>query len=380
MPSLASMSLWIRRAPTAALGVLFAAAILVEAAALAQSWGLRYWAFGGPAAAVVCALALLRHRRPIVLAVAGLAVAALAILVAHLAGRPAEPGPAMALGLAVLVGSAVRRQPPVPAGAIAAGGLAIVVAGQLASSGASEIAPVTTIGAPVWLLSVVVGVSLRLLDDRARDTAERVRTTERLELARELHDVVAHHITAMLIQAQATQVVARRDPGAVPESLAGMETAGAEALTAMRRVVGLLRDADDTAPTSPGPEQLAALVDRFARQGPAVRLKVPPNAASWPPEVTTTLYRVVQEALTNVARHAPGAGSVSVIVDDDPRGLTLEIVDDAPPSAPRRRGGYGLVGMRERVEALGGTLDAGPRPAGGWSVRAVLPASTVAAR
>jgi signal transduction histidine kinase len=136
----------------------------------------------------------------------------------------------------------------------------------------------------------------------------------------------------------------------------------------MRRVVGLLRDADDT--VSLAPERLSELVARF--DGPAVRLRLPDGSTAWPPEVTSTVYRVVQESLTNVARHAPRARSVEVSVGQDASSITVEVVDDGPATR-RHRGGYGLVGMRERVEALGGTMAAGPGDGVGWAVRARLP-------
>jgi signal transduction histidine kinase len=140
-------------------------------------------------------------------------------------------------------------------------------------------------------------------------------------------------------------------------------------------VVGLLRYADDGAATTPGPEQLTELVRRFDGRGPAVRLRLPADELPMPPEVTSTVYRIVQESLTNVARHARHARSAIVSVAQDQESVTVEITDDAPPGPARHphRGGYGLVGMRERVEALGGTLHVGPRPGIGWSVRATLP-------
>jgi signal transduction histidine kinase len=307
----------------------------------------------------------------------GLAVAVLAILTARLFHLPAEPGPALALGLSVLIGSAVRILPPVQAGAVVGGGFAVVAGSGLAVlSASSGGTTVVVLNGLAWLAAVVVGVSLRLLDSRARATAQQVRRAERLELARELHDVVAHHITGMLIQAQAAQVVARKNPGEVMESLADIEVAGSEALVAMRRVVGLLRDTEDAAPVLPRSEEVSTLVERFNRQGrPTVNLHMPDGDTVWPPEVTSTVYGIVQEALTNVLRHAQHARSVTVSVDQEPHGVIVEVVDDAPQAAIRghHRGGYGLVGMRERVEILGGTLHAGRGPAAGWSVRATLP-------
>ncbi|MEV8515126.1 histidine kinase [Dactylosporangium sp. NPDC051484] len=363
-------------ASTAGLAVVFLGAIGIEAVGIAQTWGIRYWLAGGAAAVLVCALALVRRRQRAWTTAAALGIAGLAIAGAWVFHLPAEPGPAVALALAVLIGSALRALSPMPAGALAAGGLAVVAVAYLAarphSSGASA---VVAMNVTAWLGSVAVGLALRLLDDRAAATAEKVRQNERLELAQELHDVVAHHITGMLIQAQAAHLVARKNPRQVTESLAGIETAGTEALRAMRRLVGLLRDTDDAPPASAGPEQLGVLVERFNRQGPPVRLRLPDESAAWPPEVASTVYRIVREALTNVARHAPDAHSVTVTVGQNPSGLTVEVLDDAPRGGARvaQRGGYGLIGMRERVETLGGTLHAGPRPDTGWSVLATLP-------
>ncbi len=371
---------WVRGVSMAGLGAVFLAAIAVQAAAIAQTWGAWYWVPGSVSAAAVCLPALLGLRRPLRAAVAGLGLAAAAIVATGLAGfdLPAEPSPAMTLGLAVLTGSALRTLAPVRAAAVAGAGPALIIAGQFAAGPPSGgLAAVTALDGLVWLVAVGAGLSLRVLDARARASAEEVRRAERLELARELHDVVAHHITGMLLQAQGAQVVARRDPEQVSGYLGEMEAAGTDALAAMRRVVGLLRDTGDAAPASPGPEGLDALVERFRGRGREVRLSIP-DGDEWPPEVTNTVYRVAQEALTNVLRHAPTARSVTVTVGQGAQCVTVEIADDAPATQARhpQRGGYGLIGMRERVEALGGTLRAGPRPGAGWSVLATLPVPT----
>jgi signal transduction histidine kinase len=346
-----------RVAAEAGLGILFVAALVDTAAALAASWGGRYWLFDCAAGAVAGGIALARRRHRLWAAVAGLTLAAVAILVARSAGLPAEPGPAMALALSVLVGSAIRTLP--------------------ARSSGIGVGAVPGLNAMGWLAALTGGLCLRLLAARRRAVAERVRRDERLELARELHDVVAHHITGIVVQAQAAQIVARRHPERAGAALAGIESAGSDALAAMRRVVGLLRDADDAAPTSANPEQLGDLVRRFEGHGPAVRLRLPDgdDTSTWPPEVTSTVHRVVRESLTNVARHAPHARSVTVTVARDRSAVTVEVVDDAPPGGTRypHRAGYGLIGMRERLEALGGTLRAGPCPDAGWAVRASVP-------
>lgn len=353
------------------LGVLFAITLAGQAAAITASWGGGYWAFDGIAGMVVCGAVLVRRRGWWAAAV-GIGVAAAAVVIAHIAHLPSEPGPAMMLGLSVLVGSAVRVLPVRLAVSIAGAAAVVVVGGWLTSpSDADGIAPVTGISVTMWLAALVAGLSLRLRDVRRRAMTDAVRRDERLELARELHDVVAHHVTGVVLQAQAARVVRRRHPERLDDSLAGIETAGVEALAAMRRVVGLLRDNDDVTSVAPGPAPLSELVSRFT--GPAVQLRLPDGDTRWPPEVASTVYRVVQESLTNVARHAPKARSVSVAVTQEGRAVTVEVADDGPlVSAPHHRRGYGLVGMRERVEALGGALRAGPT-ANGWLVRAVLP-------
>jgi signal transduction histidine kinase len=226
----------------------------------------------------VCLIASARRRDPGWAAVAGLAVAAVAILVSGLAGLPSEPGPAMALGLSVLVGSAIRSLPALPACAVAAGGLA-VAAGSLPTAHTSSVVALNGAG---WLAAVAVGGGLRLLAARRRAEAERVRHDERLQLARELHDVVAHHVTGIVLQAQAARLLARKRPEQVDDSLADIEDASTGALAAMRRVVGLLRD---TAPAAC--ESLYDLVERF--DGPAVSLRLPDDEESWPPEVALPL-------------------------------------------------------------------------------------------
>ncbi|MEV6154841.1 sensor histidine kinase [Nonomuraea sp. NPDC052129] len=370
---------WAGFAVDAGLGVGFAAALAFQAYRIADSWGGAYWQFGCVAGAVVCGLALVRRRGRLWAAIAGLAVAAVAIVVARLAGLPSEPGPAMALGLSVLVGSAVRVLPVWWAGAVAAGGGAVVAGGLLAAFVFSTGSVVAVLNGAAWLAALVAGLGPRLLAARRRAMAERVRRNERLELARELHDVVAHHITSIVLQAQAGQLLARKQPHTAEGSLAGIEAAGSDALAATRRVVGLLRDATDNDKTHSG-EQLGELVKRFDGHGLAVRLSLPDGESGWPPEVARTVYRVVQESLTNISRHAPNARHVTVTVTRDQDAVRVQVVDDAPPGVTSypHRGGYGLIGMRERVEALGGTLSVGPRRGAGWSVLATLPISTAA--
>ncbi|WP_182898361.1 histidine kinase [Microbispora sp. H10830] len=364
------------------LGAVFAAVLAFWASRIADSWGGGYWRFDCAAGAVVCVIALARRFDPARAAAAGLAVAATAVLAARFVELPSEPGPGMALGLAVLVGTAVRALPVRTACGVAAGGLAVAAGSLLtAHTLAAGVPSVTLMNVLAWAVAVVAGLCPRLLDARRRAVADRVRRAERLRLARELHDVVAHHVTGIVVQAQAARLVARKSPEKAGDALAEIEAAGSGALAAMRRVVGLLRDPDEPAAPAPGAVTglggLGELVGRFEAGGRAVRLRLPgeEETATWPSEVAGTVYRIVQESLTNVSRHAPHARSVTVSVERDRETLTVEVADDSPrgPSRHHQRGGYGLIGMRERVEALGGTLRAGPSPGAGWSVLATLP-------
>jgi signal transduction histidine kinase len=368
-------------AANAVLAVVLAGVLAREAYDIAAYH--RAWLPDVGVALAVGAAALLRERGRARAAAAGLAVAAAAELAAWLGHLPGQPGGAAAVALLVLVGSAVRVLPVRPAAVIAAAALAVGIGSYDLPSG--SFAEATRLLATGWGVAVAAGLWLRFLDVRHRVALDAVRRGERLDLARELHDAAAHHITGIVIQAQAARIAARRDAEPLDRALAGIESAGTDALAAMRQVIGLLRaggdapGAADAAGLSPAPEQLADLVDRFAGRGPAVRLRLPdaPAEPAWPPEVATTVYRVVQESLTNIARHAGAAREVTVTLAHDRRAITVEVTDDAPAaSSPRfpHAGGYGLVGMRERVEALGGTLSAGPRPAAGWSVLAALPA------
>ncbi|MGW0807650.1 histidine kinase dimerization/phosphoacceptor domain-containing protein [Nonomuraea sp. NPDC002799] len=231
----------------AGLGAVFAAAVAFQAYRIAESWGGAFWWFGCAAGTVVCGLALVRRRAPFWTAIAGLAVAGAAIVVTRVAGLPAEPGPAMTLGWCVLVGAAIRVLPVRQAATPAAGGFAVVAGGlvawrlaDIASGLATGVNPaVVTLNALGWPAALAAGLGPRLLDARRRAVAERGRRHERRVLARELHDVVAHHITCVVLRAQAAQVVARRHPERTESSPAEIEVAGSEALAATLHVTDL---------------------------------------------------------------------------------------------------------------------------------------------
>ncbi|WP_243719712.1 histidine kinase [Actinomadura sp. KC06] len=233
------------------------------------------------------------------------------------------------------------------------------------------------------------GLYLRAMDARRARSLAAARRDERLELARDLHDFVAHHVTGIVVQAQAARFAAQSGaapPG--PEELDGMfggiEKAGTEALTSMRRMVGLLRDAQNvSAPDGDAHgavrrpvgdlARLQELVEGFSH--PPAALTIAPDLGTLPPEVAASAHRVVQEALTNVRKHAADAASVQVTLKRVGGEVEVAVRDDGRGRGRRLpSGGFGLTGLAERTGALGGRLHAGPRPEGGWEVVAVLPA------
>jgi len=371
-------------ATNVALGCALAVVLAVDTALTAAPPKHANWVFELAVGLIVCVLAVFRSRSRRWAAAAGLAVCAVAAVVGDVHHLPSQPGVAATLGLLVLGAAAVRVASLRLAVVIAAVGVLVTVAGRL-DVRHEYIAPLMFLGVLAWGGALAIGAWLQLGDARRHLAVDEARREERLELARELHDVVAHHVAGIVVQAQAARLVAARQPETLNGILDGIESAGNDALAAMRRVVGLLRDPADAGGLAPGPGQLTDLVGRFSEgrfsegNGPAVRLRLPDaDRPPWPPEVATTVYRIVQEALTNVVLHAPAAANVSVTVNDDASGVSVEVADDGPAGSPALSwlasgSGHGLVGMRERVEALGGRLHAGPGPAGGWAVRATVP-------
>jgi signal transduction histidine kinase len=219
------------------------------------------------------------------------------------------------------------------------------------------------------------------LEREREENARRAVFEERVRIARELHDVVAHHVSMMGVQAGAARVVLDRDRGKATNALAAIETSSRQAVMELHRLLGFLRqagDRDDLAP-QPGLAQLAQLVASLSDSKLAVEVSVEGEQRPLPPTVDVSAYRIVQEALTNTLKHA-AASRADVHLRYRPDELELEIIDDgrqngAPASASASRaGGLGLVGMRERAALHGGQLTAGPAASGGFAVRVRLPA------
>ncbi|MFJ5223655.1 sensor histidine kinase [Streptomyces sp. NPDC088400] len=226
--------------------------------------------------------------------------------------------------------------------------------------------------------ALAIGLGMRLLLADRRRQAAALRLEQRTEFARDLHDFVAHHVTGIVVQAQGAQAMAGRRPELVPPALRRIEQAGSEALTSMRAMVGMLRDADGEVALTPlaGIGEVRSLVEEFSAVGGArARLDLEGTFDDLPVEVTTTAHRVVMEALTNVRKHAHGCTEVRVRVDRSGGRVTVRVSDDGQPRHVSHSG-FGLKGLAERVGLIGGSVQAGPATGGGWGVEATLPVFT----
>jgi len=202
-----------------------------------------------------------------------------------------------------------------------------------------------------------------------------VRLAEREQLARELHDTVAHHVSAMVVRAQAGRIVAQRDPAAAVDALQVIEAEGSRTLAEMRVLVGALRDGEASLLAPRGLADIAELADQASV--PLVDVEVGAGLGEMHPSVGAALFRIAQESVTNARRHAAGAAHVRIRVSADGDAVVLSVVDDGAPVGPGRTPGFGIVGMSERVALLGGTLVAGPGIERGWAVEARVPRSGV---
>ena len=291
--------------------------------------------------------------------------------------------PFAALVAVYSVAAHARRRLALLAAALTAAALAALAAEQ--QSDANAVTVTYLVFATAWLL----GDSARGRRERTADAEERAAQLERTRaaearravaeernrIARDLHDHVAHHVSLMVVQAEAGPVALDRAPERAAEAFDAIGATGRQALTEMRQLLGLLRagDAERLAP-QPGLDRLAELAAGVRQAGLPVELVVTGRRRALPPAADLSAYRIVQEALTNALRHA-GPARAAVTVEYARDELRLTVVDDGVGSADRDPpgGGNGLAGMRERAVLVGGRLEAGPRPVGGWAVSAVLP-------
>jgi signal transduction histidine kinase len=282
-----------------------------------------------------------------------------------------------------LVGSLRERSQAVAGLAVAEGILAVVVHND-PRSGVGNFIVGSIIFTIVW--TIAFGVGRKSVEaDEARERAaraerereERARsavTEERARIARELHDVVGHSVSVMTVQASAVRRLLRPEQQREREALLIVEQTGREALAEMRRMVGVLRRPEEGPALAPQPtlEHLDKLVEHAREAGLPVELRVEGEPLPLPAGVDLTAYRLVQEGLTNALKHAR-ARRAQVLVRYSNGDIEVTVSDDGQGAGSGDGGGHGLVGMRERVAVYGGELEAGPRPEGGYRLRAKLP-------
>jgi hypothetical protein len=225
-------------------------------------------------------------------------------------------------------------------------------------------------GTTVLVAAFALGAAMRYRAVARVREVQQVRTLERGELARELHDTVAHHVSAIAIQAQAGRTVAAADPAAAVEALAVIEAEASRTLYEMRTMVRVLRDGEAV---DYAPQRGISDLEELTRMSPLVQLHHAGDFAGLSQPVEVAVYRMCQESVTNAIRHALNATSVSVEITGDVGVVRLRVHDDGEAARPSSTGGYGLLGMAERAKLLGGAFRAGPDPAGGWTVEATLP-------
>jgi signal transduction histidine kinase len=331
------------------------------------------WAAVPAAAAIGLPVAARRHWPVPVFAVCAAATAA-----AALTGAVAEPFAAAAYALYTVALTVPRRswEPTLAIGVLSAVGL---VGGLLSGpvGGDPEATARAVIGCTLLSGAWTVGRAVRerraYAARAARQVAERAAAEERLRIARELHDVVSHTLSVIGVKAAVADHVADERPEEVRDALRVIMGTSREALGEMRHMLGVLRaqGADEPLAPASGLSGLAALADRAAAAG--VRVEVDAGGAGeLPPALERSVYRIVQEAVTNVVRHAAPA-RCRVRVAADGAAVRVEVADDGPGGRAASGAGHGLIGMRERVAMHGGELTAGPRPGGGFAVSARLP-------
>jgi signal transduction histidine kinase len=312
---------------------------------------------------------LWRRCRPMLAALAGWGIAAL-LSVLQSAAHPGDLGLSSMMAVLILLYGVVRwgSGREMVAGTSFVAGVAAL--GMVVSSpGWADVFG----GSALLLLLVALAAAFRYRADLSRRQHREIRNEERVALARELHDTVAHHVSAIAVQAQAGGVVAGARPEKAAEVLAAIESEASRTLAEMRSMVRMLRDEEDVdyAPQR-GVADLPALAR--AEATPAVEVSLDPSLPRLPRPVDAALYRLAQESLTNSVRHARGVTRVRIDVHRHGSEVRLRVSDDGQTRpGPVPEPGFGLLGMTERAQLLGGSLSAGPAPDGGWLVEAVLP-------
>ena len=333
-----------------------------------------------PLAAVLCVMIALplawRSRAPL----ATVAISAAGFGALGAVAEKGDLGPQTVLIPYVLAAFTAGAHPDVKLARI---GLAVVLAGHVVAE-FSDLIVMGPVFVGVWLVGRLAESRRRLaeqLEERAtvleQDSAEHARMAiaeERARIARELHDVVAHSVSVMVVQAGAERLALGDERPQTREALSAIERTGRDAMVEMRRLVGMLRAEDEEIALAPLPslDHLQALADHVTRAGLPVEVEVTGDRRALAPGLDISAYRIVQEALTNALKHADAA-TATVRLRYEPAGLEIEVVDDGRGGSPHGTSGHGLAGMRERVAVYGGEIEAGTVNGAGFRVRARLP-------
>jgi signal transduction histidine kinase len=307
------------------------------------------------------------------------------IALATLGGRQPAPISSLAVFVGLYSVAAYARWAWAAPVIVVVGGLVLLVLVPASAQTVPSWASALVGGSALWLAGRAVRENRARADvlaeraeqlERERDLSTRLAlAAERQRIARELHDIVAHSVSVMVVQAGAARTLLTREPPRATEALLAVESGGREALGELRRLLGLLTDADAEPALSPQPglAQLERLVQRVGAAGLPVDLRVAGTPCQLPPGLDLAAYRIVQEALTNALKHA-GPAHATVQITRGPHKLAIEVSDDGRGASGEAAGGHGLVGMRERVAVYGGRLEAGPRAQGrGFALRVELP-------
>ena len=366
-----------------------AVAVAVLALALLDGYlGWRVFYVSAPVPALVAntgaVIGLVVARRHLLLGVGVAAFVSTAVSVvcavfrfaggAPFVGGNAPPGVSEVAILGVLVAQCIRQsRTRVAAAATVMFACALVALVELRMISLDS--PRLNLGAIiVFIVFVGAGLYLRTVDGDRRSATVQARLDERAEMARDLHDITAHHLTAVVIQTQAAQLLREPLSASVLAALAGIERSGSEALAAMRAIVRDLRDVADTpyAPTSPYEELLS--LGRTAHDDEApVRLVVDRSVETLPSTMQLSIQRIVREAIINARTHSTRVSEILVHVRHLGDHVEVDIDNDGTALHGREGTGFGIIGMVERAKSSGGSLTAGARPAGGWRVHAMLP-------
>jgi signal transduction histidine kinase len=321
-----------------------------------------------PCVGVVATIAVAMRRRAHSSALAAVAALGIALTIATwIIGTSLPPSFAALVALALLSVRVLRHERTGNAMTLT-GTAALSVAAEATRPFVAEAAYLVLVSEAAFAVAVGIGLYLRWSDWRRIVAAEAARTDERLDIARELHDLVGHYVTGIVVQAQAAQHVAAHRPDAAAAALARIETAGAEALTAMRTMVGGLRTQTATW------ESVDQLVADAVAQGEPVTATIDPLVRESSLPLVPSVHRIIAESLTNTRRHGRDVSTVEVAAFRRDDRLVVTVHDHGhAATTTTRHDAYGIVGMRERATALGGSLTAGPASDGGWLVHAELP-------